>query len=91
MKRRFSILCFCLQTGPFTDQETGHSDVDRDILNAVVSSQHILMELWGIRMNACSKKNVYSLGNLQLHVPHSNALSTLKGAPFFSGSEHCAV
>ena len=34
-----------VQTGSFTDQETGHSDVDRDILNTVVSSRHILMEL----------------------------------------------
>ena len=35
----------CLQTGSFTDQETGHSDVDWDVLNTVVSSRDILMEL----------------------------------------------
>ena len=42
MKRSDSLY---LQTGSFADQETGHSDVDRDILNTVVSSRHILMEL----------------------------------------------
>ena len=45
MKRRDSLYRCSLQTGSFTDQETGHSDEDRDILNTIVSSQHILMEL----------------------------------------------